>query len=223
MAQITNLRGKIFVHLKKKKAHIALLSLMYLAGLIGLNLDYSRALFLQLTPFHICLATFLLYMSHPDKGLPFNVFTMSTIIIGWAIECIGTNSGLIFGDYQYETGMGILLLGTPIIIGVNWLLMVLCIAPLFHQLKTHSLAKILLSAITITAFDYIIEPVAIHLQYWSWDGNIIPFQNFIGWFFTSLIFVSLYYYMPFKKSNPLALPVFLLQTIFFIVLLLLFI
>ncbi|MBE0653483.1 MAG: carotenoid biosynthesis protein, partial [Bacteroidales bacterium] len=32
------------------------------------------------------------------------------------------------------------------------------------------------------------EPVAMHLDYWQWEGDIIPFQNYAAWFIISLVF-----------------------------------
>ncbi len=35
--------------------------------------------------------------------------------------------------------------------------------------------------------DLLIEPVAIHLGYWSWTGGDIPIQNYLSWFVISLV------------------------------------
>jgi putative membrane protein len=40
----------------------------------------------------------------------------------------------------------------------------------------------ILAGILATVFDWIMEPVAIHLDYWQWTGGDIPFQNYAAWF-----------------------------------------
>ena len=34
----------------------------------------------------------------------------------------------------------------------------------------------------MTAFDYVMEPAAIRLGYWSWSGGEVPLANYLGWF-----------------------------------------
>jgi putative membrane protein len=44
-------------------------------------------------------------------------------VAGFFIEAIGVNTGLIFGNYVYKTTLGWKFLETPLIIGVNWILL----------------------------------------------------------------------------------------------------
>ena len=38
-----------------------------------------------------------------------------------------------------------------------------------------------------TLLDVLIEPVAIKLDYWSWENNVIPLQNYVMWFIVSFV------------------------------------
>jgi putative membrane protein len=38
----------------------------------------------------------------------------------------------------------------------------------------------------MTALDYFVEPVAMALGFWHWD-DVIPLQNYMMWFITSLV------------------------------------
>ena len=43
-----------------------------------------------------------------------------------------------------------------------------------------------MAAFLATGFDWIMEPVAMKLDYWQWVGQIIPFQNYRAWFLIGL-------------------------------------
>jgi putative membrane protein len=44
------------------------------------------------------------------------------------------------------------------------------------------LAGPVLAGLLTVAFDWIMEPVAIRLDYWTWAGGDIPLQNYLAWF-----------------------------------------
>ncbi|MDQ4139390.1 MAG: carotenoid biosynthesis protein, partial [Bacteroidota bacterium] len=75
--------------------------------------------------------------------------------------------------------------------------------------------KAILAAVLMVILDYFIEPVAVHLNFWSWQANEIPFSNFVGWFFIALLLQIYFQQAAFPKNNPLAPFVFLLQFLFF--------
>ena len=51
--------------------------------------------------------------------------------------------------------------------------------------------KILAASILMTFFDFIMEPAAIKLNYWSWLTTTIPLQNYLAWFVISFILMIL--------------------------------
>ena len=40
----------------------------------------------------------------------------------------------------------------------------------------------------MTAFDILMEPAAMALNYWNWENGVVPFQNYLAWFVLSFIF-----------------------------------
>ena len=48
-----------------------------------------------------------------------------------------------------------------------------------------ALAAVLLAAALATAFDFVLEPVAVRLDYWRWRDGVIPLQNYAAWFLTA--------------------------------------
>jgi putative membrane protein len=76
--------------------------------------------------------------------------------------------------------------------------------------------KILLGSTLAVLMDTLIEPVAMQYDFWSWNSNQIPIQNYIGWFATSLIMFRLYYLFKAKADNRLALGYYFIQLFFFL-------
>lgn len=199
----------------KPKPTLYLLLSMYIAGIIGLNLEISADLFKFLTPFNLLFSGFVLISFHVDKNKAFAFFTVSTLMIGYWIEVIGVNTGLIFGNYQYITTLGFEVFNVPLMIGVNWLIVAYCSGHILNKVAVPKILKAAFASALMTAFDYLVEPIAIRLDMWNWFGEIPPLSNYIGWFCTSFIIQLIYFYAPFKKENPVAIWLFALQTLFF--------
>lgn len=199
---------------KLKSTRYLLLS-MYVAGVIGLNLEATNELFKFLTPFNLLFSAFVLTYFHVDKNKAFVFFTIATLLVGYWIEVIGVNTGLVFGKYEYISTLGFKVFNVPLLIGVNWLLISYCSGNLIHKLVLPKPIQVILAALLMTAFDYIVEPIAIRLDMWSWFGQEPPLSNYFGWFFTAIVIQIIYFYAPFKKENPVAVWLFALQTLFF--------
>ena len=72
-------------------------------------------------------------------------------------------------------------------------------------------------AITVL-FDYIMEPVAIRYDYWSWQGGAIPLQNYIAWFIIATLFAFLHEKMHVKHKSIIPSFVVGIQLLFFLAL-----
>lgn len=146
------------------------------------------------------------------------------------VETIGTLTGIPFGHYTYTDYFGFRLLGIlPLAIPLAWYIV---IWPL-HLLVRSSLAGRssvwlvpLGVALLATWTDVVIEPVAVHREYWVWEGggvyHGVPWLNFFGWFITAFIisFICqiLIPHAP-PKRHELTVPLFVfLSTVFTFVL-----
>ena len=63
-------------------------------------------------------------------------------LAGFVVEMIGTNSGLIFGGYTYGPTLGLKVGETPVLMGLNWIMMIYLTATPVRKLKTHPLVKV---------------------------------------------------------------------------------
>jgi len=76
---------------------------------------------------------------------------------------------------------------------------------------------IVFASILMVLTDYIIEPMAGALDFWYWVGGNIPIQNYVGWFFVSLIIHTILVKMNFKFNFKLCLALLLSQILFFVI------
>ena len=67
-------------------------------------------------------------------------------------------------------------------------------------------------------YDWILEPVALKLGYWQWEGNEIPSGNYWGWFLVSALVLLIFRLLPFPKRNLFAVHLLLIQVMFFLLL-----
>mgnify|MGYP000848338629 CR=1 FL=1 len=190
---------------------------MHLVGIIGL-LSPFQDYFRLLTPFNLVVSAFLLWLNHADRSTSFLMFALTVFTLGFGVEFLGVQYGFIFGHYSYGSTLGPKLFGVPIIIGLNWLLVIYCIGVLTESLTLRTLPKILLGAFLAVLMDTLIEPVAIRFDFWSWKGGVVPMQNYIGWFIVSAAMLTFFHVYRVKSENKLALPYYFVQLFFFLVL-----
>jgi putative membrane protein len=199
---------------------IVIIALFHVVGLIGLSMPLLQPLFLQLVPWHILLMLFMIIASHKPGSAKFLLFALLIFIAGFVLEWIGVHKNWIFGDYAYGETLGLQVYDIPLIIGVNWFLLIYSVGVLMQRVRIRSMfARAITGAIILVLLDLLIEPVAIKLDYWHWTNNSIPIENYIDWFLVSAIMLFVFEKFKFKKQSIVA-PVFLLiQFLFFAILL----
>jgi putative membrane protein len=198
---------------------IIIIILFHAVGLIGLSMPSLRPLFLQLVPWHILLMLIVIIASHRPLDYRILLLVLLIFIAGYAAECIGVHKHWLFGNYNYGETLGVKFYDIPLIIGVNWFLLVYSSGVLMQQLRIRSVfSRIITGAIILVLMDLLIEPVAVKLDYWHWTNNIVPLSNYAGWFLLSALLLFVFEKFNFKKQSIVA-PVFLLiQVLFFAVL-----
>ena len=187
---------------------------LHLVGAIGLSMNMFRDFFLFLVPFNLIL-TFLLcffFISWKQHFKPFIII----YLLGFFIEVVGVKTGLLFGEYIYGHYLGVKFLEVPLVIGVNWLLLIFCTYGLAQKFFKNIFVKIIFASFLMVLLDLAIEPVAIKLGFWSWTEIHVPIQNYFMWFLTSSIM-----HLVMLKSNvfislKLSMVILVSQLMFFI-------
>lgn len=195
------------------------LLIFYLVGSLGFMIPQSRDIFIELTKWALLLNFFLLLWFH--RG-PVNTKTVLVFILiyftGFIIEAIGVETGMIFGHYTYGSGLGIKIFHTPLMIGINWLMLSYCFANLAEHTGLGPWPRMLLGAAGMVIYDLVLEQSAPFLDLWSWKNGIIPLENYLAWFFLALIFQAILVLGKVKTKNPLAPVLLLCQFCFFLLL-----
>ncbi len=200
---------------KARRVVFIVLPLMYLAGLIGLNLPATASLFQILTPFNLVASLLLLLLFHTDWRATFVLYCLIAFGLGFLAEVLGVHTGLLFGDYSYGTVLGWKVAEVPLTIGTNWLMLTYLCGSVVDRLPAGVFIKILLAAGLMTLLDVLIEPVAVQLGFWTWHTATIPLSNYLGWYGVSAVVFAAFYRLPFQKKNALAPLLLLLQFLFF--------
>ena len=78
------------------------------------------------------------------------------------------------------------------------------------------IGKAALGAGLMTALDLLIEPVAVHFDFWHWANVQVPIQNFIAWWALSFFFHYVYQSGPWPSKSSLFRLIVLLQFLFFL-------
>lgn len=203
---------------------VGFLVIFYIVGIIGLNLEFSTGLFRRLIPFTILMSCFLLFLYHSPRNPRIMIISLAVLVMGYAIEAIGVNTGKIFGNYRYGSVLGPKLFETPLILGFNWLMLIYMIwVVIDNTLKIATWLKIALGSSLMVLYDVILEPVAIGLEMWSWDHHHPPLQNYIAWFVISVVFFYLFTLSKTKIRNRIAFPLLVIQYLFFLLMMVLII
>lgn len=193
--------------------------IFYCIGALGIAIPPTRNIFIYLTPIALLISFITVILFHQSTFDTKSILIFAIIcLIGFLIEAAGVRTGFLFGEYTYGKGLGIKVLETPLLIGINWLLLVYCTSVIAERLPVLNIMKILASSLLMVFYDLFMEQVAPHIQMWTFKGGIVPLRNYISWFIIAFLLNSLLKLAGVKIINKLAPLIFYCQLVFFIVL-----
>ena len=195
------------------------LIIMYSVGVVGHIIPSVKPLMIFLTPFTLLLTgSVTLYFSFQKGNTKLIVWGLIVYIITFSLEVIGVKTGYIFGSYYYGNILGLQLFDVPMIIGFNWVVIILGAIGIASRIHKSAFQIALLTGTFAVLFDLMLEPVAIKLSYWAWELGFIPLQNYYAWFgiaFFASLFSSK---LKLELEDSLFIYYFLIQLTFFILL-----
>jgi putative membrane protein len=202
----------------------AVLFIAYILGLVGYSLfEVYDPVMRFVGPASLLGITLLvLYPEIRAGNMKFLMWFGFAFAFGLLMEIIGVNSGLIFGSYTYGSALGPKIFEAPIVIGLNWGVVVAGAIQLSQIISSRKIFTIFVAPLFAVSFDILLEIMAGKLDYWHWENDIVPFQNYLAWYGISFVLSLLFVNMD-RKFNSL-LPVYNLisQIIFFSALMLMF-
>lgn len=209
--------------------------LFHLIGLVGI-LFFNSPFFIESTFFNLLLSGSLLVWTQKEKNRYFYFFVAIAFVAGFSAEVIGVNTGLLFGNYSYGKVLGLQWQKVPLVIGVNWFIVLYCCGISISTLLTKVIDQVSikteappqsLKAISVVTdgatlavlFDWLMEPVAVKLGFWQWkDNGDIPLYNYVCWLTLSALLLTIFHFCKFNKQNKFAINLLLIQFMFFLLL-----
>ena len=209
--------------------------LIHAVGLFGILLTTYKNWFIEQTFINLLVMAALLVATHQEKSKNFFLFLIIAVVTGFGVEALGVNTGIIFGDYTYSDVLGFQLFNVPLIIGLNWFIIIYCTGMFTMAYENYMLRKLNENGLTITNrlkmisfmvdatllavfFDWIMEPVAIQLGYWQWQGNTVPIYNYLSWVIVSALLLAVFKKLNRGRRNIFAVHLFIIQVLFFLIL-----
>jgi putative membrane protein len=207
-------------HFTRELISVVILCLFYIFGVIGISfsIPFSSEFFVALTPFNLILSLALVLANHEEWSNKFIVVAVLCGVLGFFSEVAGVQTGLIFGEYEYGQTLGFQLFDVPVVLAVNWLMLIYAAAMVVSMFGRHLniFVRVLMSALLMVGLDVLIEPIAIELDFWTWAGGDVPFQNYIGWFVIAFVLQFAFHKaIPKDMTNHVAVVLFGFQILFF--------
>ena len=197
----------------KKNIFLSIISIFHLVGIIGfLTLP---TIFKSLSPVNLLLSICLVLIA-AEKNIKLYFIIVSVAVLGFLIEVIGVRTGVIFGSYQYGKAFGFSLFSVPILIGFNWAILLYGTSQ-FCKFKNR-IINIFFGSFLMTFIDFFIEHIASKYDFWYWENNQIPVQNYVAWFLISVVLNLLFQKKLSKSNNITAKGFYVIQLIFFVIL-----
>lgn len=197
----------------KENIGLAVLILINLIGIVGFRTESLLPLFKTLTPYNLLFTIVICFLYLPRKIFISNFILLFTI--GFGVEFLGVKTGLLFGNYEYGSTLGIQLFNVPLIIGVNWFILAIGARGCANRITQKISLQVLYAALFMVGLDFIIEPVAMKYEFWNWHQNEVPLQNYFMWFLVSIVMQVLMNKKSMLIPFSLALVILISQFIFF--------
>lgn len=195
----------------KKHLPITIIAIFHLVGFIGFLVSPEH--FKSLTPLNLLLSAVLIIVMSNQSKVSFYVALLMIALAGYWVEVLGVKTGLIFGHYHYGPALGYKLLSVPLLIGLNWALLIYAVNQFFHFENRY--VNAILGALLMVGLDFLIEQSCARFDFWYWRGGKIPLQNYIAWFIVSFGMNLFTQKELSKKPNPTVKAFYIIQVLFF--------
>ncbi len=189
--------------------------IFYIVGLLGFIIPFTKSFFIFITPFALLLNFYLLAIFHENYTLKDVQIFLLIFLLGYTIEVIGVKTGLIFGNYTYGKALGIKLLETPLLVGINWLFLSYASLTIAENFKIKNWLTVFIAPALMLSYDIILEQVAPKMDMWNWQYSEVPIKNYIAWYIIAFCFVLIIKAFKIKTKNPLSVILSICQFVFF--------
>jgi putative membrane protein len=205
------------LRLPSEKKMISVIRTWFLVGILGFAFPFSFEIFRALIPLSILLMSGVIILYHGQLDRRMLVATGLVALLGYLVEVAGVKTGLIFGGYSYGRVLGPRVAEVPLIMSLNWVIMVYGGVAIAAAAGLRIIPGSILAALILTLSDVIIERFAILTGMWTWDAGDPPLQNYAGWFISAWVLSMIYYKSVEGKKRKIAMHVYIHQLVLFAV------
>jgi putative membrane protein len=192
------------------------LAVFFAVGVAGHLLPATRPLMLGLTPFALLLAAGVVAIPLVvERRGSVALWAAAAFLVGFALEAVGVATGLVFGPYSYGSVLGPKLLAVPLVIGLNWPLVILGAVSFTVRFLRNPLAAAAVGGALTAGFDWVLEPFAVSAGYWTWHAGSIPLQNYIAWFLIATLLAWLFTWRKLSVRSLVPAIAVAIQLVFF--------
>jgi putative membrane protein len=200
----------------KKNLFVCMLYCFYAVGIIGHVVDFTFPYMIMLTPYVLLIFGILVLYYATDFDRRLLMWCCGTYIFTFCIEALGVYTGEIFGSYHYGDTLGIKVFAVPLVIGFNWVLVVLGAISIAQKFVRHTILIVVLAGALTVVFDIPLEIVAVNLDYWHWQLSSVPIQNYVAWFLVAVIVAFVFTRCKLRAKSNVAVHYYYVQFMFFV-------
>lgn len=207
-------------YILKQNSNVRLFSiftiwLFQVSAIIGISIGHYDW-FISKTWLNLIIIAVLLVVNFPIDNYKKTSIILVIFAFSLLVEWIGVHFGFLFGVYEYGKNLGLKIDGVPILIGVNWTVLILCTAAIVDKWVKSIVPKVFLGAFLMVFIDFFIETSAPPFDFWIWASGAAPLRNYVAWFVVSLILHYLYHRTKMKGDFSFSFHLYAAQLLFFI-------
>ena len=149
------------------------LMLLYMTALVGFTTEHQRAWYLFYVPFFLLLNALFLFLYHQKWNKAAVGYVCACLGLGFVVESLAVNTGLIFGEYRFGDSLGITVMGVPLVMAFYWFMLAYSAACLAAKLPPKNrLVRAIIGALLMAILAGIVQQVAAPLDFWHLAENI---------------------------------------------------
>lgn len=152
-------------------------------------------------------------------------FFGTVVVFGWAVEALGTGTGVPFGAYTYGERLGATLGAVPWVIPLAWAMMAYPVYLVAARACRSRMGRICLAAALLASWDLFLDPQMVSEGHWSFASPApglpgvpgIPLTNYVGWIVAAVIVMTVVDLVAGPPADPVELaspPVALLAWVY---------
>lgn len=191
------------------------LLVFHLIGAVGIGFQLMPAI-VALSWVNLLLTAVVTFAHRTEGSFNFYLFSVMVFAVGLLVEILGVATGFPFGVYHYGDALGWKIFGVPLVLGLNWWILVYSSIHLSMLITEKKAVRLFLAPALMLCVDLLIEPLCSKLDFWYWKNPAVPVENYLSWYVISFVLIGIYFSnFKTKQVNVVAVGVFMIQVLFF--------